>query len=86
MNINQILDEWTDLDFAMHVIAVQIGIINDEPSNFAKYKSLYWTVNDYSRFLNETIKRLIDFNILELNDNEDKVRKNPKYNSNTLLV
>lgn len=85
MNSLERLNEWTDLDIAMHELAILTGIINDEFSNFAKYKKIYWTDNEHSRFLDKILKNLIEFKILEIDEYEEKVRRNPEYKSEKLL-
>ena len=79
MNIADKLNEWTDLDIAMHEFAIQIGIIKEEDNSFTKWKWVYWTQNKYSVFLNRLLKDLIDLQVLEINNDGEKVRFNKNH-------
>jgi len=77
MDIRNELKEWTDLDITLHLIASKLGIVHE--NTFAENKYLYWTENKYNEFLQETLQKMIELKVLEINREENTIRYNKNF-------
>ncbi|MGG5207399.1 hypothetical protein ACQWU4_00530 [Chryseobacterium sp. MIQD13] len=71
------MKEWTDVDIAMHQLALQLGMISED--NFPKFKSCYWTDTEKSKALSNMLLELSKIGFLELNENDYTFRVNPDF-------
>jgi len=76
MNFTDRLQEWTDLDLAMHEFALQLGLVPKEAS-YSSCVAYYWG-GKYHFVLKETIEKLVELGLLEFDEDETRVRTNKK--------
>ncbi len=77
MNLREKLKDWTDIDIAIHHIAVELGLFKTD--NFTGYLWVQWTENKYSDFLDKTLRSLIEIEMLEYNVEENTIRFNESF-------
>jgi hypothetical protein len=77
MKLEKKLENWTDLDVALYLIASGLGIIDED--KFAENKYLYWTNNKYNEFFLNTVENMIELEILEVNRDENLIRFNKNF-------
>ncbi len=77
------LRDWTDLDIAMHELAIQVGMVDDRKGSFAKeYKWIYWSKNKYASALTEVLMKMVEVGVLEYDDDQVKIRVNQHFDIN----
>ena len=81
MNLKEKLNEWTDIDIAIHHIAVELNLFKTD--NFTGYLWIQWTENKYNDFLTDILQKLIKLDMLEINKNEDMIRYNKDFEIET---
>ncbi|KIA96056.1 hypothetical protein [Flavobacterium sp. AJR] len=81
MNLKEKLNKWTDMDIAIHHIAVELSLF--ETDNFPGYLWIQWTENKYNDFLKDILQKLIELNMLEINENEGTIRYNKNFEIET---
>ena len=81
MNLKEKLKDWTDIDIAIHHIAFELGLFKTD--NFTGFLWIQWTENKYNDFLKDTLKKLIELDMLEINPDEDAIRYNQKFEIET---
>ena len=81
MNLREKLNEWTDLDIAIHHIAVELGLFKTD--NFPGYLWIQWTENKYNDFLKDILKKLIELDMLEIDQDENTIRYNKNFEIET---
>ncbi len=75
---NEVLKEWTDIDIAQHLLAIQIGFLKEE-ERFIPWKGFYFTDNKFSQVLGGFLSNLVDIGFLEYNEELDQVRINSTF-------
>lgn len=78
MTLKELLKDWTDMDYAAHILALQLGIIPIAGAGqFAtKYKGLYWTNNPVSKSLYDSLNAMAVAGILIFDDDMMKYKWN----------
>lgn len=81
MNLKDKLSEWTDIDIAIHHIAVELSLFKTD--NFSGYLWIQWSENKYNDFLKDILQKLIKLGMLEINEDEDMIRYNNDFEIET---
>ncbi|MEM9019913.1 MAG: hypothetical protein AAGC44_05060 [Planctomycetota bacterium] len=68
----------TDVDVAMHLLAVVLGIVSAEVNFAVEVKHLYWTDNPVGNMRNRMIKELVSQGFSIESAEQDQVMWNPK--------
>ncbi|UBB89942.1 hypothetical protein J4771_00905 [Candidatus Kaistella beijingensis] len=71
------MKDWTDVDIAMHEIALCLELIPED--NFPKYKSIYWSHSDKSELLSNLLKDLSKISFLNMNEDDYTFKINPNF-------
>lgn len=66
------LKDWTDIDFAMHELAIILGLV-PENALYPAYAHLYWGGKYYADLM-EILERLNKIGVLEFNEDENQYR------------
>ena len=75
--LSERLKDWTDVDIAMHEIALCLELIPED--DFPKYKRFYWSQSEKSELLSKILLDLSKIGFLEINENDNTFKVNPKF-------
>lgn len=74
------IKDWTDYDVAMHLLALQIGIVDEDKGSFqSEYKWIYWSDNPYGNMLGDMLNKMIEVGVLLYDEEDQKVKYNPDF-------
>lgn len=81
MTLRELLQDWTDMDYAAHKLAIHLGVIPVTGlTEFAtKYKWLYWTNNPVSKSLYDSLSAMAAANILVFDEDLMKYKWNEDF-------
>ncbi|KQR91119.1 hypothetical protein ASG01_14655 [Chryseobacterium sp. Leaf180] len=71
------MKDWTDVDIAMHEIALCLELIPED--NFPKYKRFYWSNSEKSELLSNLLKDLVKIGFLDMNEDDYTYKVNPNF-------
>ena len=75
--LSEKLKDWTDIDFAMHELAIILGLV-PENALYPAYAHLYWN-GKYYEDLMEILEKLNKIGLLEFNEDENQYRINRNF-------
>lgn len=70
------LQDWSDIDVAMHLLAVNLGMIEDHPDAFFQHKWMYWSENPYGDTLYAMLMGLVKIGVLQYDHEGMSVKVN----------
>lgn len=74
------LREWTDLDVAMHELALVTGLVDAAKGTFAReFKWIYWTDNKYGNALSGMLLKMAEVGFLEYDEEYQRIRARPAF-------
>ena len=80
MNLREYLREWRDVDIVQYELACILGIIDREKYNFHVHtKHVFWSRHELGNALFFIIRELSRAGVLEFDEEELRVRWNPRY-------
>ena len=84
--LKESLKDWQDMDFACCLLAEHLGVVEEDVpagsyNSFRSNKALYWSANPVGDKLYEFLFDMVDMGILEIDEEREKFRWNPAFNS-----